>query len=166
MAGLMHGAGRAGKPRNAAALRNIRVELCRAVAYCRGRRRKGAVMSDVEQGYHYNVMRRAIESIDAGGEAKSLEALAAEMGMSPAHFQRLFTRWAGVSPKRFQQYLTLGHAKVLLRDHFTTLETSNAVGLLRPDHPGGGAAAPGTKDTRRMPWSARGRPMAATPNLV
>ena len=86
-------------------------------------------MSDVEQGYHYNVMRRAIESIDAGGEAKSLEVLAGEMGMSPAHFQRLFTKWAGVSPKRFQQYLTLGHAKVLLHDHFTTLETSNAVGL-------------------------------------
>ncbi len=86
-------------------------------------------MSDMEQGYHYNVMRRAIESIDAGDEAKSLEDLAAEMGMSAAYFQRLFTKWAGVSPKRFQQYLTLGHAKVLLRDHFTTLETSNAVGL-------------------------------------
>ena len=86
-------------------------------------------MSNAEHSYHYNVMRRAIESIDAGDEAKSLEALAAEMGMSPAHFQRLFTKWAGVSPKRFQQYLTLGHAKALLRDHFTTLDTSNAVGL-------------------------------------
>lgn len=87
------------------------------------------MMSDMEQGYHYNVMRRAIEMIDAGQEAKSLEDLAGEMGMSPAHFQRLFTKWAGVSPKRFQQYLTLGHAKVLLHDHFTTLDTSNAVGL-------------------------------------
>ncbi|SFM61097.1 bifunctional helix-turn-helix domain-containing protein/methylated-DNA--[protein]-cysteine S-methyltransferase [Shimia aestuarii] len=86
-------------------------------------------MSDMEQGYHFNVMRRAIELIDAGGESMTLEELAQAMDMSPAHFQRLFTKWAGVSPKRFQQYLTLGHAKALLHDHFTTLETSNAVGL-------------------------------------
>lgn len=86
-------------------------------------------MSDMEQGYHYQVMRRAIELIDRGGEAMSLEELAAAMNMSPAHFQRLFSRWVGVSPKKFQQYLTLGHAKALLRDHFTTLETSGAVGL-------------------------------------
>ena len=86
-------------------------------------------MSDMEQGYHFNVMRRAIELIDAGGESMTLEELARSMDMSPAHFQRLFTKWAGVSPKRFQQYLTLGHAKALLHEHFTTLETSNAVGL-------------------------------------
>lgn len=83
----------------------------------------------MEQGYHYKVMRRAIELIDQGGETMSLEELAQAMGMSPAHFQRLFTKWAGVSPKRFQQYLALGHAKALLRDHFTTLETAGAVGL-------------------------------------
>ncbi|MBO9399289.1 MULTISPECIES: methylated-DNA--[protein]-cysteine S-methyltransferase [unclassified Shimia] len=86
-------------------------------------------MNDMTEGYHYNVMRRAIELIDQGGETMSLEQLAQAMGMSPAHFQRLFTRWAGVSPKRFQQYLTLGHAKVLLHEHFTTLDTANAVGL-------------------------------------
>jgi AraC family transcriptional regulator of adaptative response/methylated-DNA-[protein]-cysteine methyltransferase len=86
-------------------------------------------MNDMTEGYHYNVMRRAIELIDQGGENMSLEELSKDMGMSPAHFQRLFTRWAGVSPKRFQQYLTLGHAKVLLHDHFTTLDTANSVGL-------------------------------------
>ncbi|WP_270725018.1 bifunctional helix-turn-helix domain-containing protein/methylated-DNA--[protein]-cysteine S-methyltransferase [Shimia sp. Alg240-R146] len=90
-------------------------------------------MNDMSEGYHYNVMRRAIELIDAhsaeGGEGLSLDDLAREMGMSPAHFQRLFTKWSGVSPKKFQQYLTLGHAKVLLRDHFTTLETAGSVGL-------------------------------------
>ena len=58
-------------------------------------------MSDMEQGYHFNVMRRAIELIDAGGETMTLEELAQAMDMSPAHFQRLFTKWAGVSPKRF-----------------------------------------------------------------
>lgn len=49
--------------------------------------------------------------------------------MSTAHFQRVFSRWVGVSPKRYQQYLTLVHAKTLLRDRFTTLEASHAVGL-------------------------------------
>ncbi|SEO70817.1 AraC family transcriptional regulator, regulatory protein of adaptative response / methylated-DNA-[protein]-cysteine methyltransferase [Salinihabitans flavidus] len=82
-----------------------------------------------DQGYHYHVMRRAIELIDRGGEAMPLEELAHEMNMSPAHFQRVFSRWAGVSPKRFQQYLALGHAKRLLQDRFTTLEASHALGL-------------------------------------
>ncbi|SHI42079.1 AraC family transcriptional regulator, regulatory protein of adaptative response / methylated-DNA-[protein]-cysteine methyltransferase [Shimia gijangensis] len=86
-------------------------------------------MTDMTEGYHYHVMRRAIELIDGSDDALSLEELAAAMGMSPAHFQRLFTKWTGVSPKKLQQYLTLGHAKALLRDHFTTLDTSNAVGL-------------------------------------
>ncbi|WP_333714254.1 bifunctional helix-turn-helix domain-containing protein/methylated-DNA--[protein]-cysteine S-methyltransferase [Yoonia sp.] len=85
---------------------------------------------DHSETYHYHVMRRAIDAIDAAGETHlSLNALAAEMNMSPAHFQRLFSTWVGVSPKRYQQYLTLGHAKTLLRDRFTTLETAQAVGL-------------------------------------
>lgn len=82
-----------------------------------------------ENSYHYGVMRRAIELIDAGGEDLSLDELAARMGMSPAHFQRLFSAWVGVSPKRYQQYLRLGHAKTLLRDRFSTLETAHCVGL-------------------------------------
>lgn len=86
-------------------------------------------MQSTDQGYHYGVMRRAIDVIDQGGEGLSLDELAAQMDMSPAHFQRLFSRWVGVSPKRFQQYLTLGHAKTLLRERFTTLEASLATGL-------------------------------------
>ena len=82
-----------------------------------------------ENTYHYGVMRRAIELIDDGGEDLTLEQLATRMDMSPAHFQRLFSAWVGVSPKRYQQYLRLGHAKALLRDRFTTLEASHAVGL-------------------------------------
>ncbi len=75
-------------------------------------------------------MRRAIAAIDAAGERPlSLTDLAADMNMSPAHFQRLFSTWVGVSPKRYQQYLTLGHAKTLLRDRFTTLNTAQSVGL-------------------------------------
>ena len=82
-----------------------------------------------ENGYHYNVMRRAIELIDQSGETLTLDDLARKMDMSPAHFQRLFSAWVGVSPKRFQQYLTLGHAKALLKNRFTTLETALATGL-------------------------------------
>jgi AraC family transcriptional regulator, regulatory protein of adaptative response / methylated-DNA-[protein]-cysteine methyltransferase len=79
--------------------------------------------------YHYNVMRRAIDLIDASAEPLSLDDMAAQMAMSPAHFQRVFSRWVGVSPKRYQQYLTLGHAKALLAERFTTLDTATEVGL-------------------------------------
>ena len=80
--------------------------------------------------YHYGVMRRAIAAIDArADDPPSLEALAAEMRMSPAHFQRVFSAWAGVSPKRLQQYLALGHAKALLRDRATVLDAAASAGL-------------------------------------
>ncbi len=83
-----------------------------------------------EGAYHYQVIRRAIEAIDAAqGRALSLEALAAEVNLSPAHFQRIFSKWAGVSPKRYQQYLALDHARTLLREKFTTLDTAHALGL-------------------------------------
>jgi AraC family transcriptional regulator of adaptative response/methylated-DNA-[protein]-cysteine methyltransferase len=82
-----------------------------------------------EQSYHYHVIRRAIDEIDRAEAPLSLEALAARMGMSPAHFQRVFTAWVGVSPKRYQQYLALDYARSLLRERLTTLETAGAVGL-------------------------------------
>ncbi|WP_299735181.1 bifunctional helix-turn-helix domain-containing protein/methylated-DNA--[protein]-cysteine S-methyltransferase [uncultured Roseobacter sp.] len=82
-----------------------------------------------ETAYHYQVVRRAIDLIDQAEDPLSLDTIAAEMGMSVAHFQRLFSRWVGVSPKRYQQYLTLSHAKTLLREKFTTLEASHALGL-------------------------------------
>ncbi len=84
-------------------------------------------------GYHYQVIRRAIDLIDAahaeGRRALALDVLAREMGMSPAHFQRVFSRWVGVSPKRYQQYLALDHARHLLRERFTTLEAAHLAGL-------------------------------------
>jgi AraC family transcriptional regulator, regulatory protein of adaptative response / methylated-DNA-[protein]-cysteine methyltransferase len=82
-----------------------------------------------ETGYHFNVMRRAIDEIDRAGPSLSLETLAERMNMSPAHFQRLFSRWAGVSPKRYQQYLTLDHARALLAERRSTLETAHEAGL-------------------------------------
>ncbi|MBU3261001.1 bifunctional helix-turn-helix domain-containing protein/methylated-DNA--[protein]-cysteine S-methyltransferase [Roseovarius sp. PS-C2] len=82
-----------------------------------------------EQSYHYNVMRRALDLIDGADTPLTLEELARDMQMSPAHFQRLFSSWVGVSPKRYQQYLTLDHAKALLAERRTLLEAADATGL-------------------------------------
>ena len=64
---------------------------------------EGSGMDGVETAYHYNVIRRALDEIDAAGGGLSLDDLAARMRMSPAHFQRIFSQWVGVSPKRYQQ---------------------------------------------------------------
>jgi AraC family transcriptional regulator, regulatory protein of adaptative response / methylated-DNA-[protein]-cysteine methyltransferase len=59
----------------------------------------------------------------------SLGEIAASTGLSPFHFQRLFRRWAGISPKRYAQFLTADFAAQLLRNSHTVLETSLAAGL-------------------------------------
>jgi AraC family transcriptional regulator of adaptative response/methylated-DNA-[protein]-cysteine methyltransferase len=58
-----------------------------------------------------------------------LEEVAAKIGLSEYHFQRVFTRWAGVSPKRFLQFLTKEGAKDLLDRSENLLETTHQVGL-------------------------------------
>ncbi|QXT38861.1 methylated-DNA--[protein]-cysteine S-methyltransferase [Gymnodinialimonas ceratoperidinii] len=83
---------------------------------------------DPSGSYHFHVMRRALDLIDANPH-QSLEDLASSLGMSPAHFQRTFSNWVGVSPKRYQQYLTLDHARRLLADRFTVLDTVGETGL-------------------------------------
>lgn len=88
--------------------------------------------AEPQQGYHYHVIRRAIEVIDAAEGPLTLAELAERMRMSPAHFQRVFTRWVGVSPKRYQQYLAIGQARALLAERFTTLEAAEALGLSGP----------------------------------
>ncbi len=86
--------------------------------------------TDAETAYHYNVIRRALDIIDeSDAPGPSLEDLATALKMSPAHLQRVFSRWVGVSPKRYQQFLALDHAKTLLREKFTTLATADQVGL-------------------------------------
>lgn len=62
----------------------------------------------------------------------ALADVAEHVGLSPWHFQRLFQRWAGVSPKRFLQFLTVEHAKQLLDASETVLETTWATGLSSP----------------------------------
>ncbi|WP_114395496.1 methylated-DNA--[protein]-cysteine S-methyltransferase [Oleisolibacter albus] len=64
----------------------------------------------------------AIERLARDWQAPpGLDQLAAEAGLSPWHFQRLFKRAAGISPKRFAQFVTLGHARRLLRQDGTDL---------------------------------------------
>jgi len=62
-------------------------------------------------------------------EQPSLEEVAANIGLSEYHFQRIFTRWAGVSPKRFLQFLTKEGAKELLNKSENLLDTTHQVGL-------------------------------------
>lgn len=59
----------------------------------------------------------------------TLEEIAGHLCLSPFHFQRLFCRWAGVTPKRFLQVLTLERAKQLLKESKPLLEVSGSLGL-------------------------------------
>lgn len=86
-------------------------------------------MTDQSPAYHYQVIARALQVIDSEAPALTLEGLAQRMNMSPAHFQRVFSQWVGVSPKRYQQYLTLGHARRLLTERHTLLGTALETGL-------------------------------------
>ncbi len=62
----------------------------------------------------------------------TLDEVAQHIGLSPSHFQRLFKSWAGVSPKRFLQFLTIEHAKKLLRASASVFDTALDVGLSGP----------------------------------
>ena len=62
----------------------------------------------------------------------SLETLADQAGLSTTHLQRLFTHWAGLSPKAFLQAVTLDHARELLRDSASILDASYELGLSGP----------------------------------
>ncbi|MCA9919644.1 MAG: methylated-DNA--[protein]-cysteine S-methyltransferase [Anaerolineales bacterium] len=62
----------------------------------------------------------------------TLAEIAAHVGLSEYHFQRLFSRWAGTSPKRFLQFLTIQHAKKLLVDSQTILDATYEAGLSSP----------------------------------
>ena len=82
----------------------------------------------------FALMQEAMALLDAAQarrDSLSLEELAGSLGLSPSHFQRTFSRWVGVSPKRYLQYLQLDHAKALLKDH-SVLDTTLALGLSSP----------------------------------
>ncbi len=81
----------------------------------------------------YARVEAAIKYIEERAAAQpSLEEVAGSIGLSPYHFQRLFTRWAGVSPKRFLQYITVEAAKRLLDESASVLDAALDVGLSGP----------------------------------
>ncbi len=87
-------------------------------------------MADQESTNYYRIA-QAIDYIQEHfKDQPSLKDIATEIGVSPFHFQRLFTQWAGVSPKKFIQYLSISYAKELLKnEQATLLETAYKTGL-------------------------------------
>lgn len=84
-------------------------------------------------GSDYEIVRRIIERISLGfREQPSLEKLAGEVGETPGGLQKLFTRWAGLSPKSFLQAVTLDHARRLLDQGMPLLDASFEVGMSGP----------------------------------
>lgn len=89
-----------------------------------------SVAGPQDPAYQYRVIERALDLIASpDGASLSLDDLAGRMHMSPAHFQRMFSAWAGVSPKRYQQFLTLDLARRLLEERHTLLDTAVESGL-------------------------------------
>ncbi len=83
--------------------------------------------------YDYRRIESAIRYLeDHHDQQPSLDEVAEHVGLSKYHFQRTFRRWAGVSPKRFLQYLTVEHAKDLLDGSASVLETAFETGLSGP----------------------------------
>ncbi len=81
----------------------------------------------------YDRVARAIVYLDAHWrDQPSLAEVARHVGLSESHFQRLFTRWVGISPKRFLQHTTAQFARALLREHRAALPTTLDVGLSNP----------------------------------
>jgi AraC family transcriptional regulator, regulatory protein of adaptative response / methylated-DNA-[protein]-cysteine methyltransferase len=80
----------------------------------------------------YRRIERAIQFIqENANEQPNLKEVAESVNLSEYHFQRLFTRWAGISPKRFLQFLTKENAKALLRQS-SLLEAAYSAGLSSP----------------------------------
>ncbi|HXF61727.1 MAG TPA: methylated-DNA--[protein]-cysteine S-methyltransferase [Caldilineaceae bacterium] len=87
----------------------------------------------LEQAADYALVAQAIAYLEAHfQEQPGLDELAAQLHISPFHLQRVFTRWAGISPKRFLQFLTVNYAKGLLEESRSVLEAAYGAGLSGP----------------------------------
>jgi len=90
--------------------------------------------TDFEQlSRDYQTVEKAIMYLeDHVEEQPNLKVVAESVHLSEYHFQRLFTRWVGISPKRFLQYLTKERAKEMLEESGSVLEAAYAAGLSSP----------------------------------
>lgn len=86
---------------------------------------------ETQQLMNYDRIAKAIEYIQEHfKEQPELEAIAAHVHLSPFHFQRMFTEWTGVSPKKFLQYLSVEYAKEILKNSQASLfDTAYQTGL-------------------------------------
>lgn len=90
-------------------------------------------LSDIADATDYEIVSRTIEYLTENARSQpDLETISHAVGLDPFTLQKLFKRWAGISPKSFLQALTLDHAKVLLRDASSILDTSYELGLSGP----------------------------------
>ncbi len=81
----------------------------------------------------YATVRRAIEFLSTRWrDQPTVEEVAAEVGLSPSHFQHVFKRWAGLTPKAFLQAITIERARELLRSSASVLDAAYDVGLSGP----------------------------------
>lgn len=86
---------------------------------------------NTQETTNYNRIAAAISYIHDNYKTQPrLEEVAQQINMSPFHFQKMFTDWAGVSPKKFLQYITVEHAKRMLQQEKATLfDTALETGL-------------------------------------
>jgi AraC family transcriptional regulator of adaptative response/methylated-DNA-[protein]-cysteine methyltransferase len=90
-------------------------------------------MAELEATRDYRRIEAAIALLAANFQSQpGLDDMAQAAGLSPQHFQRLFARWAGISPTRFMQYLTLERAKSLLAQSRPVLDAALEAGLSGP----------------------------------
>lgn len=86
-----------------------------------------------EQERHYRTVARAIEFIRSHARRQpELGEIASFLGLSEHHFQRIFSEWAGISPKRFLQYVTKEYAREALRTRGSVLSVAHEAGLSGP----------------------------------
>lgn len=86
-----------------------------------------------EASADYYLIEKALKYLEENYQTQpDLAAIANHVGLSEFHFQRVFTRWAGISPKKFVQYLTLQHAKKVLDESKSLLEATFEAGLSSP----------------------------------
>ncbi|MHC0443836.1 bifunctional helix-turn-helix domain-containing protein/methylated-DNA--[protein]-cysteine S-methyltransferase [Flavobacterium sp. 3-218] len=86
---------------------------------------------NTQENINYNRIAEAIDYIKANfKDQPNLDEVAEKVHLSPFHFQRLFSEWAGTSPKKFLQYTSIEHAKKLLKENQATIsETAFETGL-------------------------------------
>lgn len=86
---------------------------------------------EIQEKINFNRITDAIQYLQSNFKSQpGLEEVAEKVHLSPFHFQRLFTDWAGTSPKKFLQYLTVEYAKKLLAENKASLfDTAHETGL-------------------------------------